>query len=43
MASAASRRDPEFLSPEDFEKLMWAKLVPQNEEFQRNRRAAIAV
>ena len=40
---AASRRDPEFLSPEDFEKLMWAKLVPQNEEFQRNRRAAIAV
>ena len=39
----AARRDPEFMAPEDFEKLMWAKLLPQNEEYQRNRRAAIPV
>jgi hypothetical protein len=31
------------MAPEDFEKLMWAKLLPQNEEYQRNRRAAIPV
>ena len=31
------------MASEDYEKLMWAKLIPQNDEFQRNRRAAIPV
>jgi hypothetical protein len=28
---------------EEYEKLLWQKLVPQNDAFQQNRRAAIPV
>jgi len=29
------------MAPEDYEKFMWCKLVPQNDAFQRARRSVI--
>ena len=41
--SYRSYTDPEFLVSEEREKLMWNKLLVQNDAFQKNRRAAIPV
>lgn len=36
-----ARSDPGYMAPEDYEKFMWCKLVPQNDAFQRARRSVI--